>query len=209
MDSEIGNTQIMKRRLVTVYLLSFWANLVFSYTVPYNPLHRSEDYFFFVIALVTCVIFALLITRRKYRLPRRYVLALSLTTFCIANSILSIGKSSSNHSSRVAVLVISKVFIGVGWSASTYLTITLLCWFYSGLFPKLFAVLQVFSISGYISGTLIYNKDYDSRRVYIAFSVVSGLLCPILYNIPGDLTYSLGAERFTVVDYCKKSVKII
>lgn len=209
MNSAIDNTQIMKRRLLTIYLLNFWSNLVFSYTVPYNPLHKSQEYFFFIIASATCLVFALLITRRKYRLPRRYIIALSLTTFCIANSLLSIGKSNPNHDSHIAILIISKFFIGIGWSASTYLTITLLSWLYSGMFSRLFSILQIFSIVGYVSGTLIYNKAYDSRRVYIAFSVISGLLCPILYNIPGDLTYSLLSERYSVLEYLKKSVNFI
>lgn len=203
------NSQILKRQLVTIYLLNFWSNLVFSFTVPYNPLHKSQDYFFFIFAPFACIIFALLITRRKYRIHRRYIIGFSLGSFCVANSILSISESNPNPSSHIAILILSKLFIGIGWSGSTYLTITLLSWLYSGIFPALFAILQVFGLFGYVSGTLIAAGGSSSKNIYLAFAVVSGALAPIFYNTSGDLSYRLTVERYTVLDYLKNSVNII
>jgi len=200
------STQILKRQLATICLLNLWSNLVFSFTVPYHPLHKSQDYFFFIFAPATCIVFALLITRRKYRIHRRYIIGFSLGSFCVGNSMLSISESNPNPSSHIAVLILSKLFIGIGWSGATYLTVTLVSWLYSGVFPALFAILQLFGVFGYVSGTLIAAGGYSNKSIYLGFAVVSGVLAPILYNTSGDLSYRLTAERYTVLDYLKNRV---
>lgn len=206
MQDSDHQSPMTKRRLTSIFVLTFWSNLLFSLYTPVNPLPKGQDYYYLYVVYATCILFSLFITRRKYRLPRRYIFGFSLISHTISMVLLSI-QGARTGAAHTIVTVISRIFLGFGWSSCTFVTITLISWLFTGIFQILFSVLLSITLMSYSSSYLILkSSNILSPSTTISFAVISGALLPFLYVLPGDLSYQMTQERYNFLHYLNKRV---
>jgi hypothetical protein len=197
---------LFKRRLFTIFVLNFWSNLIHSLYCPVNPLKKDKDYFFLIIVHVTSILFALFISKRKYRLPRKYIMCFSLVSNTVA-MVLATVKGNREGVAGAVLTVLIRIFLGFAWASSNFTVLTLISWLFTEIFQILLAFLFGITLLSYSVGYLIqFHLDLTSRGLTVPFAVVSGGLIPFLYVLLGDLSYSMTQERYTLLDYLKKRV---
>lgn len=195
------------RRLLSILVLNYWLNMIYTLVTPFTPFNHSSFYFLYIFVPAVSSIFALFITKRKYRLPRKYMITVSLLCSCISMIFLS-SAPAVDFTAKIVLNILSKFFIAFAWSSAVYVNITLICSLYSEYFHIIFAMVQSTALCGFACGYYI-TKYSDLHQVYIGFAVCSMILLLILYQLMGDVNYILSSERYTVVDYLRKPVKFI
>ncbi|OMJ75330.1 hypothetical protein SteCoe_25567 [Stentor coeruleus] len=143
------------------------------------------------------------ITKRKYRLPRKHMMTFSLVCSTLCMILLSV-KNLGSYKGEIAIEVLSKIFIGLGWASAVYVNITLLSSLYEEHFQVLFATLKAFGLAGIILGYIAIRYSSSLKGAYIAFAVISAVMIPFAITLTGDMSYILSAERYTLLDYIKK-----
>lgn len=192
-------------RLVMILILNFWLHANYALAVPFNPFEKEKFYFIYVIAVVFSIVFAMFITKRKYRLPRKHMMTFSLVCSTLCMILLSV-KNLGSYTGEIVIEVLSKIFIGLGWASAVYVNITLLSSVYEEHFQVLFAILKAFGLAGLILGYIAIRFSSSLKGAYIAFAVISAVMIPFVITLSGDVSYALSAERYTLLDYIKKPV---
>lgn len=195
-----------KRRLVAIYGLDLLIGLCYTIVTPFHPGPKDSLYFFYVFVPILSLVFGFFSTIRKYRLPRRYMFNFSLIS-CLFSMILLSANNLGTQVSQDIILVISKIFMGFGWGAGIFNSITLICSLYPESFQFHLGLFVGFNLLGSIIGLLVIEYGYKTiSNLYIILAVIFFFYIPILLKLVGDLSYTITSERYTVMDYLKKSV---
>lgn len=166
----------------------------------------GEFYLLFLFTPVLALVLGLLVTRRKYRLPRKHYLSLSLVCACICMIMVTI-RGIGPVESQIIILILLRILFGIGLGSAISINVTIFCSFYTDQFQVMISLIILVSMFGSLIGHVILTYSITKITDFsIAFAVLSIVFIPFLRISVGDLQYSMTAKRYTALGYLKKSV---
>ena len=121
---------ILKRRVLTLGVLQFLMILLYTIVTPFYPGEKDKIYPAYAFISVMIFLFGFFITKRKYRLPRIYILRVSLLFSAVSMILLSINNFDSVVA-QIVIIILSNILFGLGFAAGISITIVLLLSSYS------------------------------------------------------------------------------
>lgn len=191
---------------ISILALQFFI-IILDSIVSFDFLGKlGEFYLLFLFTPVLALAFGLLVTKRKYRLPRKHFLSLSLVCACICMVMVSI-RGIGSVVSQIIILILLRILFGIGLGSAISINVTIFCSLYTDRFQVMISLIILVSMFGSLVGYAILTYSITKITDFsIAFAVLSVVLIPFIRISVGELQYSMTAKRYTALDFLKKSV---